>query len=103
MQWTRRTLLLVWVVLLVVQVPWFIQQARHVLGSVASGPEQNAAIRGLAFEALLMLIVVPLFLFFILGYGIGVYPAAWLTGRPWFSAWWHPGQRRKPPERHGRR
>ena len=102
MLWTRRALLLVWVMLLVAQVPWFIQQAQHVSGSVAPGPERNAAIRGVAFEALVTLIVVPLFLFVVLGYGIGVHPVAWLTGRPWFSTWWHPRHGRKPPPRRGR-
>src|SRR5262245_46856453 len=70
--------------------------------SAAPDPERNAAIRGLAFEALVLLIVVPLFLFVVLGYGIGLHPAAWLTGRPWFSAWWHPRHGRKPRRRRGR-
>jgi hypothetical protein len=102
MLWTRRALLLVWVVLLVVQLPTYIHQAQRILSNVTPGAEQNAAIRGLAVEALVMLIVVPLSLFAVLGYGIGVTPAAWLTGRPWFAAWWHPRQRQKPP-RNGRR
>jgi hypothetical protein len=102
MLWTRRALLLVWLVLLVVQLPTYIQQGQRILSNVTPGAEQNAAIRGLAVEALVMLIVVPLSLFAVLGYGIGITPAAWLTGRPWFTAWWHPRQRQKPP-RNGRR
>jgi len=102
MVWTRRALVFVWVVLLLVQVPSYVQQAQRILSSMPLGPEQNAAIRGLAVEALVMLVVVPLSLFGVLGYGIGVTPAAWLTGRPWFSAWWHPHQRQKPP-RDGRK
>jgi hypothetical protein len=102
MLWTRRALLLVWVILLVVQVPSLIQQAQRISSSIAPGPEQNAAIRGLAVEALVMLVVVPLFLFVVLGYGIGVTPAAWLKGRPWFAPWWRPRHRQKRSPRHGR-
>ena len=102
MMWTRRALLLMWVVILAVQVPAFVQQGQRIFSTIAPGPEQNAAIRGLVSEALIMLVVVPLALFVVLGYGIGVTPGAWLIGRPWFAPWWHPRERQKRPPRYGR-
>ena len=88
MQWTRRVLLLFWAALLVVQVPSFIQRTQQILGDIAPGPERSAAIRSLAFEAIAVLIVVPLALFAVIGYGIAVRPAltVWSTGGPWFRA-----------------
>lgn len=95
MLWTRRLLILVWAVLLVTQLPTFTQQAQHILGTTAPGPVRSAAIRGLAAEAIAMLVIAPLLLFAVLGYGISVNFGAWLTGRPWFSAGWRPRRRQK--------
>jgi len=102
MLWTRRVLLLVWAVLLVTQLPSFFEQAQQIVSSAVSGPDRNAALRRLAGEAFAILVIAPLFLLVVIGYGISVNPAAWLTGRPWFGAWWRPRHRQKPPPRDGR-
>ena len=101
MLWTRRALLVFWAGLLVVQVPSLAQRAHQIFGSIAPGAERSAAIRGLVFEAIAILIVVPLFLFAVIGYGIAVRsaPAVWSTGGPWFRAWWRPRRRQKQSPR----
>jgi len=98
MLWTRRALLVLWAGLLVVEVPTLIQQAQQILGAIAAGPERSAALRALVFEAIATLVVVPLFLFAIIGYGIAVRPAldVWSTGGPWFTAWWRRREKRSP-------
>jgi hypothetical protein len=60
---------------MVVQVPSLIHETQHILNGVAPGPERSAAIRALVLQAIAMLVVVPLFLFTVLGYGIAVRPA----------------------------
>ena len=98
MLWTRRVLLVLWAGLLAVQVPSLIQRAKQIPGGIAAGPEQSAALRGLVFEAIVTLVVVPLFLFAIIGCGIAVRPASavWSTGGPWFVAWWRRREKRLP-------
>ena len=103
MLWTRRVLLVVWVLLLIAQVPSIVQQAWSIYGGMAPGPEQSLAIRELVWSAITTLILIPFFLFAILGYGIRVRPASsvWSIGGPWFDTWWRPGRRRKARSKDG--
>lgn len=103
MLWTRRVLLFLWVALAVVEVPALVQRAQHIHNVTRPGPERIAAMRGLALKAVTVLVVAPLFLFAVIGYGIRVRPApeVWSTGGPWFETWWRPHRRQKQWQRRG--
>ena len=105
MTWTRRILIALWILLLIVEVPSLVSRAHQIRSGTVPGSQRNAAMRELVSEAAGVLIVGPLLVFALVGYGIGVRPAltVWSSGGPWFIAWWRPGRQPKSQKREARK
>jgi hypothetical protein len=100
--WTVRGLITgVWVLLLLVNLPSTIERFNNIRSMTPPGPERQAALDSLIENAVITLLVMPLLLLVIFGFGVFPRKATdvWNSGGPWFAPMWRSEKKQRSGKR----
>ena len=86
--WIRRVLFCAWIGLLVLDGPSDARRFSEIRAGLPPGPPRNAAMRKLAAEAIGELVVFPVLMIGMLGYGVAFDRTAAVAGGRWFYPSW---------------